>query len=82
MLYIFGHSECADSDVHSLNTTIVEGPIERHKITASFTRDRRRAHWHIPIVGEAWTGPNLWRNGRESYERVHAGGKPLDGTKL
>ena len=26
-----GHSGCAHSDVRSLNTTIVEGPIERHK---------------------------------------------------
>ena len=25
------HSGCVHSDVHSLNTTIVEGPIERHK---------------------------------------------------
>ena len=32
--------------------------------TASFTRDRRRAHWHI--MGEALTGPNRCRNGRES----------------
>ena len=29
--YICGHSGCAHGDVHSLNTTIVEGPIERHK---------------------------------------------------
>ena len=29
--YICGHSGCADSDVRSLNMTIVEGPIERHK---------------------------------------------------
>ena len=43
---VFADIGCADSDVRSLNTTIVEGPIERHKITASFTRDRRRAHWH------------------------------------
>ena len=28
---ICGHSGCADSDVRSLNTTIVEGPIEHHK---------------------------------------------------
>ena len=29
--YICVNSGCADSDVRSLNTTIVEGPIERHK---------------------------------------------------
>ena len=29
--YICGHSGCADRDVRRLNTTIVEGPIERHK---------------------------------------------------
>ena len=29
--YICRHSGCADSDVRGLNTTIVEGPIERHK---------------------------------------------------
>ena len=33
------------------------------------------------IVGEAWTGPNRWRDGRESGVLVQAGGKPLDGTK-
>ena len=44
--YTWGHSGCADNDVCSLNTTIVEVPIERHKITAGFMRDRRRAHWY------------------------------------
>ena len=29
--YIFGHSGCVHSEGRSLNTTIVEGPIERHK---------------------------------------------------
>ena len=29
--YFCGHSGCAHSDVLSLNTIIVEGPIERHK---------------------------------------------------
>ena len=29
--YISGHSGCADSDVRSFDTTIVEGPIERRK---------------------------------------------------
>ena len=44
----------------NLNATIVEGPIERNRITACFTRDRRRAH--LPqTVGEAWTGPSRWR---------------------
>ena len=38
--------------------------IERHRITVNYTRDRRRAHWHI--MGEALTGPNRCRNGRES----------------
>ena len=28
---IFGHSGCVPSEGRSLNTTIVEGPIERHK---------------------------------------------------
>ena len=67
--YIYGHSGCAHSDVRSLKTTIVEGPIER--ITASSTRDRRRVHWHIEWGG-AWTGPNRCRNGRESAVRVQA----------
>ena len=31
------------------------------QITASHTRDRRRAHWHICIEREAWTGPNRCR---------------------
>ena len=30
--YICGPSERVQSDVRSLNTTIVEGPIERHKL--------------------------------------------------
>ena len=30
--YVCGHIGCADSDVCGLNTTIVEGPIERHKL--------------------------------------------------
>ena len=31
MRIVFADNGCADSDVRSLNTTIVEGPIERHK---------------------------------------------------
>ena len=31
-IIICGHSRCADRDVRSLNTTIIEGPIERHKL--------------------------------------------------
>ena len=28
--YVYGHSGCAHSDIRSLNTTIVKGPIKRH----------------------------------------------------
>ena len=31
VFYVCGHSRCAHSDARNLNTTIVEGPIERHK---------------------------------------------------
>ena len=40
------------------------------QIKAGFTRDRRRTHWHI--VGETWTGPKRFGNGRESALRVQA----------
>ena len=49
------------------------------EIEASFTQDRRRAHWHIHIVGDAWTGPNRRQNGRESGARILAGGSPWTG---
>ena len=71
MYYIFGHNECADSDVHNLNTTIVEGPIERHKshLASRETGDELTGTY---IVKEAWIGPKRCRNGGESAVRVQA----------
>ena len=43
---------CSEN-VHRLNNSIVEGPIEGHKITVCFTRQATG-----PLAGEAWTGPN------------------------
>ena len=70
----------ADSDGHSLNPTIVEGPIGRHKsrlpsretddgLTGTYSRG-------------TWTGPNRCWYGRESGVHVQAWGKPLDGTTV
>ena len=68
----------ADSDVRSLNTTIVEGPIDRHK---SRLASRETGDSLAHIVREAWTRPNRCRNGRESGVRVYAWGRLPDGTK-
>ena len=68
--YICGHSGCVYSDVRSLNTTIVEGPIERHKSRLA----SREAGDGLTgtYSGEAWTGPDRCQNGRESAVRVQA----------
>ena len=45
---ICGHSGCAHSHVRSLNTTDHRRRADRApQIRASFTRDRRRAQWHM-----------------------------------
>ena len=54
------HSGCADSDVRSLKTTIVEGPVELHKsrLASRETGDGLTGTYNggRHIVGEAWTG--------------------------
>ena len=56
--------------VDAFTAKVERGADRAPQITASFTRDRRRAHSHI--VGEAWTGPNRCPNGHESAVRVQA----------
>ena len=58
------------SNVRSLTTAIVEGPIERHK-SGLASRETGDGLTGTYIVGEACTGPNRCRNGRESAVRVH-----------
>ena len=76
-----GQTGCVQSDVQSLNTTIVEGSIERHKARLASRETVRQATGPpAKIVGGAWTGPKRCRNSRESAVRVHAWRMPLDGT--
>ena len=65
---MFGHSGCVHSEGRSLNTTIVEGPIERHKsrLASRETGDVLTG----THVWEAWTGPNRCPSGHESAVRV------------
>ena len=68
-----GQTGCVQSDVQSLNTTIVEGSIERHKARLASRETVRQAMGPpAKIVGGAWTGPKRCRNSRESAVRVHA----------
>ena len=50
-----GSSGYDDSDVGSLNTTIVEGPIERHKHAKLHARQATETLAHM--VAKAWIGP-------------------------
>ena len=72
--FICGRSGCVDSDVRSLNTTIVEGPTERHKSRL----DSRE-------TGDGLTGTGTYIRGSldctEITVCVEAGGESLDGTK-
>ena len=71
-LIILSDTECVQSEgcSSSKTTKYCRGADRAPQITASFTRDRRRAHMAHLLVGEAWTGPNRCPNGHESAVRV------------
>ena len=56
--------------VRSLNTTIVEGSIERHNSRLASRETGDRLTGTYDAVGEAWTEPKRCLNGRESAVRV------------